>query len=189
MYNLDFQPTTIDGFNKVELTTGSGDTEQGPIDMTGSGNSSLSKFIDVQSQIALHRMTLKGMLSAVAMHLTKEFRYDIYKQIDWLQDIDVDCDDEALIDTGSFESFAFFLSGFGSLKRPSLTVGPTGLIYANWNGEDGQLHIEFLRNRKYRLLISRGAVEEREYSTLIGNFGQVKVHLERVKLIVWIKNV
>ena len=98
---------------------------------------------------------VKVMTSQVAMYLDSQWRSKLFKQIDFLHDIDEwEQGDEPL----QRESFATFLKAICELKPkkgPGLGLTPTGQLIAAWTVGSSRLTIEFLGNSRVKWVISR----------------------------------
>jgi hypothetical protein len=111
---------------------------------------------NLENQLFNNRASLKVLVSQVAMHLAKEERDDIFKQIDSLLDIEAWVDDSNFVLVGSMKTFLRFAIAAGKIKRPSLNVTNNRNLLATWFAKDGgQASVEFYESDSVVMLVSR----------------------------------
>ena len=106
--------------------------------------------------------SVKILTSQVAMHLDREWRNKLFRQIDNLHDPeDWEADDEPLRQS----SFATFLKANFEIKprrRPGLGLSNGGNLIAAWTTDRDRLTIEFLPNDRVRWVLTRYHDDEPE---------------------------
>jgi len=113
---------------------------------------------------------VKILTSQIAMHLDREWRNRLFRQLDSLHDPkDWEPDDEPVKQA----SFATFLKAIIQIKprrRPGLGLSQLGHLIAAWTNETNRLTVEFLPNDRVRWVIGRIGDDEPEHIA-----GQTKV--------------
>ena len=99
-----------------------------------------------------NRATVKVLTSRVSMHLSRQTRDDLFRQIDELLDQSAWDDEDSLINEASFVTFLRFLISEPLLRRPALSVSLDGNVMVSWITSVGRLTIEFLQNDQVRLV-------------------------------------
>ena len=98
---------------------------------------------------------VKMMTAQIAMHLDREWRDRLFKQLDSLHDPEEwEPEDEPIQQA----SFATFLKGIFRLMpavRPGLGLSHNGFLLAAWTAGKNRLTIEFMPNDQIRWVISR----------------------------------
>lgn len=106
---------------------------------------------------------VKVMTSQVAMYLDSQWRSKLFKQIDFLHDVDEWEQGDTPLQR---ESFATFLKAICELKpktRPGLGLTSSGQLIAAWTAGSSRLTIEFLGNNRVKWVISRMIDDEIEH--------------------------
>jgi hypothetical protein len=97
----------------------------------------------------------KIMTAQVAMHLDREWRDKLFRQLDSLHEIeDWEAEDEPLQQA----SFATFLKAMLTLlpeRRPGLGLSYDGHLIAAWTTDQDRLTIEFLSNDRVKWVLAR----------------------------------
>lgn len=99
---------------------------------------------------------LKMFVSQVSMHLTSQWRANLFRQIDFLYDPDEWEETSQLIDFGTFRTFVRLMLLGSDVPQPSIGVSPEGHILAAWRGLSGPLTIECLSDDRVALLTASG---------------------------------
>jgi len=86
---------------------------------------------------------LKIRTAQVAMHLDKEWRHALYRQLDFLMEADAWPADMPLPTEESFGTFLKFIIHLRPKARPSLGVEDDGSLVGNWTDSEGQLFVIF----------------------------------------------
>lgn len=105
---------------------------------------------------------VKILTAQVAMHLDREWRDKLFKQLDSLHDPDEWESEDAPLQEASF---ATFLKAIFQLKpkiRPGLGLSNSGRLLAAWTAGKNRLTIEFLPNDRVRWVTSRYPEDELE---------------------------
>lgn len=106
---------------------------------------------------------VKILTSQVAMHLEREWRDKLFRQLDSLHDpAEWEPDDEPIQQA----SFATFLKAIVQIKpqrRPGLGLSHGGHLIAAWSAGPDRLTIEFLPNDRVRWVIARYRDGESEH--------------------------
>jgi hypothetical protein len=93
--------------------------------------------------------------STVAMHLDKEWRDKLFRQLDSLHDMDEwELDDEP-IQKASFDTFLKAMLSIKPKRRPGLGLSHAGHLVAAWTTNQDRLTIEFLAHDRVRWVLSR----------------------------------
>lgn len=98
---------------------------------------------------------VKILTSQVAMHLDREWRDRLFRQLDALHDpIEWETGDEP-VKQGSFATFLKAIVGLRPQKRPGLGLSHSGHLIAAWTNGSNRLTVEFLNNDRVRWVIGR----------------------------------
>lgn len=98
---------------------------------------------------------VKILTSRVAMHLDREWRDKLFRQLDSLHDPEEWELGNAPIQQASFATFLKAIVGLRPQKRPGLGLSHAGHLIAAWTKESERLTIEFLGNDRVRWVIGR----------------------------------
>lgn len=85
----------------------------------------------------------KVWTSKVAMHLDRDARDRYFRQLDRLHDIDEWFGADSPLQLASYKGFIRFMLIIGGCSKPSIGLGPTGLLAAVWEVAGARLSIEF----------------------------------------------
>lgn len=109
--------------------------------------------------------SVKVLASKVAMHLDRERRNKLFKQIDSLHDIDEWDKEDSPIKATSFETFlkAFIL--ISPKVHPGLGLSYEGNLIATWGNLQDRLITEFLPKGLVRFVLSRTVDDDVERAT------------------------
>jgi hypothetical protein len=110
---------------------------------------------DLEQQLFDKRATLKMIAAAVAMHLTREWRDSLFRQLDSLLDVQSWDRDDQLADDGSFYSFLRMIIFLNPERRPGLGLAYNGNLVAAWTTERNRLTIECLPRDQLRWVLAR----------------------------------
>lgn len=112
-------------------------------------------------------MAFKILTSRVAMHLDGKWKDGLFRQLDFLLDVEEWDSDFALPSEASFETFLRVVTYLRPFERPSLGASEAGTLVASWKSGDLDLFMDFLPGSFVRWVASRDANEGRE--ALTGN--------------------
>lgn len=145
---------------------------------------------DLENSLFKNKSDVKIMISQIAMHLSDKKRYDLFKQIDSLLDLDSFCDGDNLIILKSFSTFLKFYTLYSNTKRPALTVTNNGTLGSTWVSETGKLYIESLanKNNEFVAAVSRKYGNEVEYISYKGTLKMLKNFLKQNNINSWFLN-
>jgi hypothetical protein len=136
----------------LEMTQRIGDLRSPPspasLTSTTAGQSLEERLFDATANV-------KILTSQIAMHLDRDWRNRLFRQLDSLHDPkEWEREDEPIQQA----SFATFLKAIVSIKparRPGLGLSHTGNLIAAWTVSSERLTIEFLQNDRVRWVIGR----------------------------------
>jgi hypothetical protein len=118
----------------------------------------------------------KILLSQVSMHLSKEWRDKLFRQLDALLDADSWDEADKVLDNGSFSTFLRMVLYQKLERRPALGISNRGHLLADWTVSGESLTVEFFPNDEVRWVLTHVVDGERESAA-----GQTQVgRLERV---------
>ncbi len=92
--------------------------------------------------------------SKVAMHLPKEVRDRIFRQIDLLHDPVEWMEGDAPLKLNSFKSLVRSLIFFDMKDRPSLALLPNGRVMALWTHGESRLTVDFMNDDMVRWAVA-----------------------------------
>jgi hypothetical protein len=104
----------------------------------------------------------KTKTASIAMHVSKEWLFLFYRQLDNLMDPENWEDDDTPITDESFATLLRMLLYVKPKKRPGLGATSTGNIIATWTRDKERLTIECLPSDKVRWVLSVYINNERE---------------------------
>lgn len=104
----------------------------------------------------------KTKTASIAMHVSKEWLFLFYRQLDSLMDPENWEDDDTPITDESFATLLRMLLYVKPEKRPGLGATSTGNIIATWTKDKERLTIECLPSDKVRWVLSVYINNERE---------------------------
>lgn len=105
---------------------------------------------------------VKVLSSKVAMHLDKDRRNRIFKQIDSLHDINEWDEEDKPIKDSSFETFLKAILLISPQRHPGLGLSNAGNLIASWGDNQDRLVAEFLPKDLVRFVLSRNIEGETE---------------------------
>lgn len=114
--------------------------------------------------------SVKILTSQVAMHLDREWRERLFKQLDSLHDPEVWDAEDNPIQQSSFATFLKAICQIRPTVRPGLGLSHAGHLIAAWTSGKNRLTIEFMRNDRVRWVVSRypeGELEQVAGQTLV----------------------
>jgi hypothetical protein len=85
----------------------------------------------------------KIYVSQVAMHISREWRDKLFRQLDTLLDTDEFEEDDAPLNVQSFRVFLKYILQMRPPKRPGLGLTRDGLVIAYWGNETRSFNLEF----------------------------------------------
>lgn len=91
--------------------------------------------------------------SRVAMHLDREARDRIFRQLDALHEVDEWIAGDAPISVDSYKSFIRAIVYHAVNSRPALALMPSGNVLAMWQDGADKLTVEFLPGNRTRWLV------------------------------------
>jgi hypothetical protein len=97
----------------------------------------------------------KILTSHVAMHLQREFRERLFRQLDSLHDTDEWEDDDEPINKSSFQTFLKAILTIKPDRGPGLGLSHTGNLIAAWTTGRDRLTIEFLPKDRVNWVLAR----------------------------------
>lgn len=106
--------------------------------------------------------SVKILTSQIAMHLEREWRDKLFKQLDSLHDLQEWDEDDEPIRQASFATFLKAIVQIKPKRRPGLGLSHTGNLIAAWTEAD-RLTIEFLANDRVRWVVGRRRDDEPEH--------------------------
>lgn len=98
---------------------------------------------------------VKVLSSRVAMHLDKDRRNKIFRQIDSLHDINEWDEEDKPIKDSSFETFLKAILLISPQRHPGLGLSNEGNLIASWGDNKDRLVAEFLPKDHVRFVLSR----------------------------------
>jgi len=113
---------------------------------------------------------VKILTSQIAMHLEREWRDKLFRQVDSLHDPKEWEPDDEPIQQSSFATFLKAVIQIKPKRRPGLGLSQGGHLIAAWTNRSDRLTIEFLPNDRVRWVIGRFGDDEPEHIA-----GQTKV--------------
>jgi hypothetical protein len=107
--------------------------------------------------------SVKILTSQIAMHLEREWRDKLFRQLDSLHDPNEWEPDDDPIQQASFATFIKAIIQIKPKRRPGLGLSHTGHLIAAWTTDFDRLTIEFLPNDHVRWVIGRRHDNEQEH--------------------------
>ena len=98
---------------------------------------------------------VKILTSQVAMHLDREWREKLFKQLDSLHDPEEWEVEDKPIQQSSFATFLKAICQIRPSVRPGLGLSHDGQLVAAWTSGKNRLTIEFMRNDRVRWIVSK----------------------------------
>jgi|SRR5712692_2285486 len=106
---------------------------------------------------------VKILTSQIAMHLEREWRDKLFRQLDSLHDPKEWEPDDEPIQQASFATFLKAIIQIKPKRRPGLGLSHAGYLIAAWTDKFDRLTIEFLPNDRVRWVIGRPRDDEPEH--------------------------
>ncbi len=122
---------------------------------------------------------LKIDFANFAMHLSREWRQIIFKQLDRLLDPSSWEHDSALIEHAPFITFLRFVVFSAPTRFPSLGVSPNGNILAAWLSPPQQITVEFLPADKAAATFSIQTARSKEIIAWRGHVADLRDFIQR----------
>ena len=97
----------------------------------------------------------KILTARVAMHLEREFREGLFRQLDSLHETAEWEEGDEPISQSSFQTFLKAILTIQAERRPGLGLSHTGNLIAAWTTARDRLTIEFLPNDRVRWVLAR----------------------------------
>lgn len=104
----------------------------------------LRSDVPIAEQLYRTAAALKIMASKISMHISPEWRRQLFVQIDHLLSIENWDGGDTLPNERSFATYLRVVAYEKRLSRPSIGISSDGNILAAWRRHSGQLSIEFL---------------------------------------------
>lgn len=111
----------------------------------------------IEEQIFMSLAEAKIWTSRVSMHLEKNTRDRIFKQLDVLHDLDEWSIGDHPLSVNSYKSLVRSIIYHNINKKPSLALMPDGNVLCLWIDGQDKLTIEFLSENRTRWLIQSSA--------------------------------
>jgi len=106
---------------------------------------------------------VKILTSQIAMHLEREWRDKLFRQLESLHDPKEWEPDDEPIQQGSFATFLKAIIQIKPKRRPGLGLSHAGHLIAAWTAGFDRLTIEFLLNDRVRWVVGRRHDDEPEH--------------------------
>jgi len=107
--------------------------------------------------------SVKILTSQIAMHLEREWRDKLFRQLDSLHDPREWVPDDEPIQQASFATFLKAIVQIRPKRRPGLGLSHAGHLIAAWTRQTDRLTIEFLPGDRVRWVVGRNRDEEPEH--------------------------
>jgi hypothetical protein len=108
------------------------------------------------------RAALKMRTAAVAMHLDREWRVSLFRQLDSLLNVESWTDEDQLADDNSFFTFLRMIIFISPARRPGIGLAYNGHIVAAWTTGRNRLTVECLPKDQVRWVLVRFIDDECE---------------------------
>lgn len=118
--------------------------------------------MDIEERLFDATSSVKMLTAQVAMHMDKEWRNKLFRQIDSLHDLDEWDSDDKPVKRSSFKTFLKAILQIKPLQHPGLGLTYDGYLIAAWTTGRDQLTTEFLPNDRVRWVLTRHIDEETE---------------------------
>lgn len=116
---------------------------------------SLSNEKSIEERLFAATSSVKILTSQVAMHLEREWREKLFRQIDSLHDVDEWEPDDLPVQQSSFATFLKAVCQIQPQRRPGLGLSSSGHLIATWATGKDHLTIEFLPKDRVRWVLTR----------------------------------
>ena len=110
---------------------------------------------DLAEQVFDALASVKMLTSSVAMHLNREWRDRLFRQLDSLHDVEEWEEDDEPLRRSSFATFLKAILAINPARRPGLGLSHEGHLIAAWTTERDRLTIEFLPDDRIRWVLAR----------------------------------
>lgn len=131
--------------------------------------------------------TMKLFTSAVAMHLRKEWRDQLFRQLDRLHDPLHWEDDEDPVRGPSFRTFLRMMLLLKPEIFPGLSVANGGNITAYWINGRNRLTIECHSDDMIKIVLSRLQGDDRDSAAILTNINRIKDVLAPYDPSIWLR--
>ena len=121
----------------------------------GSLLSSASRVSSVEEQLFDALANVKVLTAQVAMHLDREWRLKLFRQLDSLLDPDEWEEGDLPLRPDSFVTFLKGILAINPPRRPGLGLSSTGNLVAAWTTDRDRLTIQFLPGERVTWVLSR----------------------------------
>lgn len=114
--------------------------------------------------------SVKILVSQVAMHMDRNWREKLFRQIDSLHDLEEWDNEDKPIRRASFATFLKAILQIKPLRHPSLGLSYEGYLIAAWTLGQDRLITEYLPNDRVRWILTRhidGEIERASGQTLV----------------------
>jgi hypothetical protein len=111
----------------------------------------------------------KMATARVAMHLSNEWRQQLFRELDVLHDVDEWESGDKPVTEGSYTTFLRAILALHIGRRPGLGLSSDGNLVAAWTVGPDRLTLEFLPQNKVRWTVSRNVMGETERAAGIGS--------------------
>jgi len=118
----------------------------------------------------------KVLTSQVAMHLDREWRNKLFRQLDSLHDMEEWDKETNPLQRASFATFLRTLHSIGMQRRPGLGLSYAGNLIGAWTIGANRLTLEFMPNDQVRWILTRdrdGALDRAAGETNVARLSNV----------------
>lgn len=133
----------------------------------------------LEVQLFENAAQLKIMLSQIAMHLSTEWRYAIFGQLDSLLKLEDWLEDSSIIEASTFKTFVRFIIFSAPKRFPSLGVGLTGHVLAAWTKDGQKISVEFFPDDVATAIVVKQGTRGKETVAWRGHVVDLKLFIER----------
>lgn len=113
--------------------------------------------------------------ASVAMHLPKEVRARLFRQLDLLHASDVFDEDTTPVSLQSFKTLVRAILQYKIASKPSLALMPNGNVLAIWKDAESELNIEFMALDEARWLVRQRSPDGRSFERAGGSASVVRL--------------
>jgi hypothetical protein len=134
------------------------------------------------------RAALKLKTAAVAMHLDREWRSSLFRELDGLLDVESWDRDDQLANDSSFFTFLRMIIFVAPARRPGLGLTYSGNMIAAWTAGRNRLTIECLPRDQVRWVLARFVDDECERAAGISPVHRIPEVLAPYTPEIWFSN-
>lgn len=109
---------------------------------------------DIAEMLFNATASVKVLTSQVAMHLDRDWRDKLFKQLDSIHDPEQWEGNDPPVQKASFSSFLKFICKIKPVRRPGLGLGPSGNLVAVWINKSNRLTVEFEPRDRVRWVVT-----------------------------------